>query len=802
MHRLLCLFAIPFLFGVLTHESIAQGFQGGTIHGRVVDADNGSPLADATVALYNGDGGFVTGTATTADGGFEIERMMPGTYSMRISFIGYASRTVEDIQVRPAARVDVGMVELAADDAMLGEVEVAAERDLVEQRIDRTVYNVAAQPVTTGGNVLETLQTLPSIEVDTDGNVALRGNQNVAVHINGRPVPVRGQMLAAMLRQIPAANVERVEVLPNPSARHEPDGMSGIINIVLKEGTNRGLSGGLTVGGGTQPNAEISGNLAYQQGPIDTYVSYGFRHDNWGMEGSSVRRTFLTSGTSVLDQSLEIANENNSHFVNGTFDYTPVRGTTIGFAGSLGMRRGHEDFFTGYVFDADAPNMRETERITDGNTDGLNGDAAINFRREFDGSAHKLSTEARFTRNASERVQDFLDRTLNTPDPANLSRSTVDDGTTNLTYQLDYNRPIADARVESGIKLTRRLLDNDRLFVDLNGGSPTVVPGRTSDFRYEEDVYAAYAQAARAFGRFEAQAGIRGETVSRDIAISATNTSYDQTYSSLYPSAFLMYNVEPGTSAKFSFSRRVNRPNTFFLNPTPQYEDSIMVDRGNPELRPEYTNSFEVALQYKYFVTVTPFYRHTTDVIRRRMLFDPNTGVSTGTFQNLDSQSTYGTDLTLMAQFGGVRGFVSGSAYRSVTEGGSIETGLASDGFVWSLRGNLQARLRPGTNLQVFGFYRAPMEVEDGRISAFGMATLGLSQNLMGESLRLNLRMNDVFKTARFEFDTGNENYHFVGVRQPRMQQVSATLTYTFGQQRQRRPQQPQEQQPDMQVGF
>src|SRR5690606_34652621 len=180
---------------------------------------------------------------------------------VRVSFVGYASWEQDGIAVTAGAPTDLGTIALAEDASLLGEAEVTAERELIEQRTDRTVYNVAAQPVTAGGSALETLQTLPSIEVDTDGNLSLRGGQNVAVHLNGRPVPVRGAQLAAMLRQIPASNVERVEVMPNPSARYEPDGMSGIINIVMKQGTSRGLSGGLTVGGGTAPNAEASGNV-------------------------------------------------------------------------------------------------------------------------------------------------------------------------------------------------------------------------------------------------------------------------------------------------------------------------------------------------------------------------------------------------------------------------------------------------------------------------------------------------------------------------------------------------------------
>ncbi len=786
--------------------AVAQVPQGGALSGTVVDAESGDPLADATVAIYDRTEVFITGTATAADGTFSIERLMPATYHVRVSFIGYESVNLPDVQIGANARVDLETIRLVQDASIIGEVEVAAERELIEQRVDRTVYNVAAQPVTTGGNALETLQTLPSIEVDTEGNLSLRGNQNVAVHINGRPVPVRGAMLAAMLRQIPSSNVERVEVLPNPSARHEPDGMSGIINIVLKQGTNRGLAGGLTVGGGSSPNAEVSGNLAYQQGKIDSYLSYGYRHDNWAMNGTSTRVSNLQSGTSTLDQSMLIDNGFNSHLLSGMLDYTLAQGTTIGFNGTLGIRGGNSSQSIDYLFDPLEPQERRTERLTDGDTDGLNADASLSFQRQFDGDTHELTAEARLTRYSNDQLENFTDQVLGSSSTADLTRSTAEDRTDEYSLTVDYNRTLGGIRWETGTKLSTRHLDNDRIFEEIDGGTSSIVPGRTHAFLYDENIYAVYLQGARAFGKLELQAGVRAEVANRDIQLGGASTeSHTKSYESLYPSAFAMYNVEPGTSAKLSYSRRVNRPNAFILNPNPRYEDTLMVERGNPELRPEYTDALELTLQYKYLVTVTPFFRRTTDVIRRRMLYNPVNGSTTGTFQNLDSHNTYGADFTLMPSFGPVRGVLSASAYRSVTEGGSIETGLASDGFVWSLRGNLQAKLRPGTDLQFFGFYRAPMDVEDGRISAFGMTSLGISQNLMGEQLRLSVRVNDVFSTSRFEFNTGNEQYTFHGLRDPQMQQVYATLTYTFGQRRpQRRPQAPTQgqQQPDVGPGI
>jgi hypothetical protein len=205
--------------------------------------------------------------------------------------------------------------------------------------------------------------------------------------------------------------------------------------------------------------------------------------------------------------------------------------------------------------------------------------------------------------------------------------------------------------------------------------------------------------------------------------------------------------------------------------------------------------AYELALQYRYVVTVTPFYRHTTDVIRRRTVFDPATGASTGTFQNLDSQDSYGADLTVTPRIGPVRGLLSGSVYRSITDGGSVETGLASDGLAYTLRGNLQAEVRPGTTLQAFVFYRGPFETEDGRVSAFGIASLGASHKV-NDRLQLSARFNDALGTAGFSFESGTDEYRLIGVRTPQARHASATLTYTFGQQRPAAPPQaPQPQQ-------
>ncbi len=830
------------------------GGSGGTLTGVIVDGETGETLPSATAAVYAAaDSSFVTGAAADLDGAFRIEALRPGTYQVRVSFLGYTTRRLRGVAVAPGQTLDLGRVELAADAALLDGAEVVGQREFVEQRADRTVYNVADQAVTAGGSALETLATLPAVEVDTDGAISLRGNQNVVVQINGRPVPIRGSQLAALLRQIPANRVQRVEVLPNPSARFDADGMSGIVNIVLVEGTDRGLSGGVTLGGGSQPTGEAGANVAYQAGPWDVYGSYGYRYDGFDAL-SETRRTLAGVGLAISDEGAS-GRDSQSHFgtVSATYDLSASQ--SIQFEGSAGLRSGINTNRIDYLNTPTGGTPFRSFRLTDGDGSGDNLDGALVFRQSFStaaptaagapaapgaggaqrggpggmggggmgfggpggggrgGSAgggargeHELALEARVSRNADDDLSLFTASLLDPAAVPALTRTDTDNTTTELIGQADYARPLAGLRLETGAIAIVRRVGSDLLFEDGVGGAFVTDPSQTNAFTYDEGVYAAYVQGAREFGALAVQAGLRAEAATREFTLSTTppafpgvppvdltDTSFD--YQSLFPSAFATYTFGPGSLVKASYSRRIERPRARRLSPFPSFEDTLSVRVGNPQLRPEYTDAVELTFQALYFFTVSPFYRHTTDVVRDRVFFDPATGVTTQTAQNLDSQDSYGADVTLLGQaFGGrLRGFLSGTAARVVTDGGSEQTGVGVDAMSYSARANLQIKVRQGTDLQLFGFYRAPQETEDGRVSGFGLATLGLSQRIT-PALQLSARVNDIFSTSRFSFESTRGGGSVVGVRDPQIQQVSATLTYSFGAGQPRPQRQPEQQ--------
>ena len=830
------------------------GGSGGTITGTIVDAETGESLPSATVALYAApDSSFATGAAADLDGAFRVEAVRPGTYQVRVTFLGYVTRRLRGVAVAPGQTVDVGRIALAPDAAQLDGAEVVGQRELVEQRADRTVYNVQGQSVTAGGSALETLATLPSVEVDTDGAVSLRGNQNVVVQINGRPVPVRGTQLASLLRQIPANRVARVEVLPNPSARFDADGMSGIVNIVLVEGTDRGLSGGLTFGGGTQPVGEIGGNVAYQAGPWDVYSSYGYRYDGFDAL-SQTTRTLAGVGLSINDRGTS-GRDSQSHFGTLSATYDLSASQSLQFEGSAGLRSGDNTNRIDYTNTPAAGAPFGSFRLTDGDGAGDNLDAALVYRRSFStaaptaagapvavapggpgrggpggggpggggfggggprgggGSAgggargeHELAVEARVSRNADDDLSLFTESLLDPTAAPLLSRTNSDNTTVEFIGQADYARPLAGFRLETGFKGIVRQVGSDLLYEDQAGGAFVTDPSRTNAFTYDEGVYAVYAQGAREYGKLGVQAGLRAEAATREFTLSAAPPAFpgvppvdlDDTsfsYQSLFPSAFATYTFAPGSLVKASYSRRIERPRARRLSPFPTFEDTLSVRVGNPQLRPEYTDAYELTFQALYFLNVSPFYRRTTDVVRDRVFVDAATGVTTQTPQNLDTQDSYGADVTLLGQaFGGrIRGFVSGTAARVVTDGGSEQTGVGVDAMSYSARASLQVKVRQGTDVQLFGFYRAPQETEDGRVSGFGISSLGVSQKI-SNALQLSARVNDLFSTSRFSFTSTRTGATITGVRDPQIQQLSATLTYSFGSGRARATPRPTEQ--------
>jgi ferric enterobactin receptor len=774
----------------------AAQMQGGTIAGRVVDPD-GDPIGSAQVAVWSArDSSLVTGAQVRPDGSFRVEGVRPGRYFLRVSALGFASTATEVVAIAPGAlQADVGTVRMAQGAVMLEGLTVTAEAAPATLQVDRNTYSVRDMPAAEGGNATDVLRNVPAVEVDQDGKVSLRGNENVAVQINGRPSPMRGEQLGAFLQQLPANMLERVEVVPNPSARYEPEGMAGIINIVLRENADLGLSGGVMSGVGTGGRANASGNLGYQSGPLTLFGSYGFRMDERTNEGSSFLERYSQPGgpaVFTLDQRADGQFDMLSHLFNGSADYR--LGARDVVSSTLMLSRGTFDNASDNRYleldgsGAQARNWIGENRIE---ASDLTFDGVLAHKHTVRPRENELSTELRFNRSANENVNRFTERNLlagGAPDGDALRREStgLDAVSTTASLQADYTRTLGGVRVETGYKGTFRGLDNAQDFEAFDAASGEWVPdaARSERFEYDERVHAGYGVLNRGFGRVDAQAGLRVEHTAREFYLASTDEAYPKDYLSFFPSGLAALTLDDRRQVRLSYSRRIQRPNTRLLNPFPFNEDQRNRFVGNPALEPEYTNAMELTYQHSFpagSLQATPFFRRTDNVIRRIRELRGDTTVTT--FLNLDESDSYGADVNASLRMGRVSGFAGVSAFRTVTEAGSAGEGLSSDAFGWSARVNGNFTLTPKLDAQAFVMYRAPMAIEQGRMGSMMFSNVSLRHKVLDDKGSVSLRIQDPLNRMGFSMRTEEPLYFQENERRFGGRAVYLNFSYNFGQQ-------------------
>ncbi len=785
----------------------------GHIAGIVANARTGQPLVAAAVAIRNaGDSALVGGGFTRADGRFRIEGVRPGVYTVRVRVLGYAPVVKRDVRVTPAGMaVDVGQLSLTPVSVELSAVAVTAERSDVAVAPDRTAYDVGDMPSSSGGNAVDVLGNVPSVEVDGDNKLSLRGNENVVVQINGRISPMRAEQLGNYLAQLPSNMVAKVEVVANPSAKNDPEGMAGIINIVLKENTDLGTSGGFTVGGGTTGSVNASTNLGYQRGPLTLFANYGFMKDRRTITGFSDRQGFVTGLAPFLEGELAGANNGLSHSLNATANYTLGERNTLSsnlVVSDRAPTRTNDNLYR----ELDARRVLVSEFLQSKLMTGAERslDYALTFKHAAEQRGDGLSLELRVNRSHDSDKVRLGDQTLATiagavPGVAGFESNLTDERERTGYMQADYTRTLGQhTKIETGYKGTLRTLDNAfDVASSLDGGTSFAANlARSNAFQYDEQVHAVYGVLSRTIGLFDLQAGLRAEQANTRFDLASAARPFANDYRSLYPSAVAAYNLDQSRQLKLSYSKRVTRPVTRQLNPFGFREDALNQFRGNPALLPEYTHALEAGFQQSFskgMLQITPFARHTVNAIRFIRTLD-TAGVFTTTFQNVATSDAYGADVNGSLRLGRVSGFGGLSAYQQVTDGSNLAGDLSNKAFGWSARGNATIKVTPSLDLQGFLMYRAPMKNEQGRVSAMTMTNLALRQKLLGDAASVTLRVMDPFKTMGMGFVTSDDSFYQTSERRFGARGLFLSFNYAFGQQP-RRPEREREHEGGQQGG-
>ena len=763
----------------------------GEVRGKIVDADAKVGVARASVAIRTPQGALVTGAIANADGSFRIQGLRPGNYVLRATFIGYGPKTHE-FAISPAAfQVAVGDIAISKVAVALEGVQVVAEREAVTIEPDRNSYR-AKDVSPAANNATEVLENVPSVQVDGEGKISLRGNENVAVQINGRPAPIRGAQLTAYLKQIPANILDRVEVIPNPSAKYDPEGMAGIINIVLKSNVDLGMSGGFNVSGATADRFNASGNIGYQVGPKTLFTSYGYNSDKRGLTGINDReRLNAIASTVYTEQDIFGDQKNAGHNFTTNFDYKVNTRDVLSNSLQLNIRRNGEDSRTEFAeLNAARGLLDHYNRIRDQDAKAWMADYTLAWKRTIEPRKHELSTELRYNRNTDEDDVLLWRQAINGTSELEREWTNSDNLTQTLNAQLDYTKTLKEGRkLETGYKGTGRWLNREYLVQkDMAGSGQWVESNLSNDFDFNENIQAAYGVLSQGVGKWELQAGLRAEYAMRDFILKKTDENFDKSYASLFPSGVANYKFNDKVSAKVSYSRRIRRPGTQELNPFPQFMDAQNVFIGNANLNPEYTHAIEGGLTKTGSlgsIQLQPFYRYTTDVIRVDINTDDvidGRDVTSVSFRNLATSNSFGADLNgTMRPHKKVSLFGAFNVFRVVTDGGS-ESALASDAVLWG--GRINATFNPTDKLTLQGAYnyRAPQKVEQGRFYANQSAFFSGRYKLMGDKASVSLRVVDPFNTIGFKIRAYNDEIIQLTQRQFGVRGTFLSFNYTWGQ--------------------
>jgi outer membrane receptor protein involved in Fe transport len=788
-------------------ETVQRPTATGVVTGTVLDDSNSEPLMYASVVLHSmRDSSMVTGAITNEKGVFIIEKVPAGRYFVAINYVGYPRKEVNSIVVTPREPLyEMGIIRVEPSTSMLSEVTIEASRQLMEVGLDRRVINVDSELTAAGGTALDLMQNVPSVAVDFDGNVSLRGSSNVTILVDGRPSGLTGLSGSDALQQIPSNMIERIEVITNPSARYSPDGTSGIINIVLKKQREPGYNGMLSLN--TSPGNSYTGslNLNYKTGNVNFFANYSGRFNNMGGAGYNFRTSFL-SDTTFLDQETVFENQMNSQNFGFGADYQFNRFNTLTFSVMYNSWARLSDNLTDYnSLSGDMSLVNFFTRSSGNDMDNQGMNYSLNYRRTYQQRLREWNTDVVFSNRAmnfgEDNVQRFYDISRNPLNTVDLLENTITDGSNRMfSVQTDYIQPLGeDRKLELGARAYMRQMDSDFNFLNYDYDRQDWInnPGLSNRFVYDEQVFAAYGIFSTMFGKYSLQAGLRLEQTYTQADQRTTSQVYKDDYLNLFPTMHLRRSFEKNQSAQISYSRRINRPNNRFLNPFVSYTDPYDLSFGNPQLKPEFINSYE--LGYTRFwqkTTINPslFYRYTDGMITRFRTMD-EAGIAYTTFENLNRATSYGAELILSQQlFPWWRANGTFSYYRQIVEGSGPMMEMQNDSYSWSARLVNNITMGRGWDLQVNGFYRSPVVMLQGEMKEMYSADLGLRKTVLDRKGTVSLRVSDMFNTQAFRMYNYGDNFTIDMERRRNSRMVYVGFTYRINEYNNRRNQRSRQQ--------
>lgn len=766
----------------------AQNPPSGKIKGQILDA-TAKPLEYASITAIHQKDSTISGILSDDKGFFLLEVPKPGKYKVYVKFLGFKTQTIENVMVvPPTMEANLGKIELVSNEVKQDTVVITGDKTLFEVGIDKKVFNVSKTPLAEGGNAVNILQTIPSVTVDTENNIQLRGSENVMILIDGKPSSLSNNGRTLLLEQIPANMIERVEVITNPSAKYDPEGVSGIINIITKKNDNQIWFASVTASIGTNSKYNAGVLFSARKNKFSYGLNYNFQENLHWRDGFMDRNNIFTDTAFYLRQVSWGSNWNRNHSLRLNMDYNLDPNTFIAFNLNGQTRNKHGYDYINYRF------LDENEQLdsyshrynTNENADGYNGDVGLTFRKNFDGVFHNLNFDAQYSYNQSVDPN-YFSQFYWTNQNVSLDSLTLiqfnDERIKNrvAVFQLDYVRPIQKMKWETGAKATLRKVDGELIANLQNSLGEWENDNRYSNHGYlDEKIGAIYAQLSGKNARWGFLTGARAEYTYLNVVQLTLNQQDKNPYFSIFPSLHLSKYFSDNQEIKISYSKRINRPGLESLNPFINFQDPFNLRYGNPKLKPEFTHSVELSYQRpisKLLFTTSAYYRYSVDKMSRFRTVN-NEGIATITFLNLNDAHDYGMEFILKGSpVKWWNGMLSFNGYQTFINGNNVENSLSNSGFSWNTR--FMSTFTPIKNweFQVSYNYNAPVITILGRLIPMHGLDFAAKTEVWNKRLSLSFRISDIFDTRQFgvKIDNSNITQTFVRKRETRIAFFTAT---------------------------
>jgi len=770
-------FLLLLFFNCISIAVFAQP-KGIEIFGKVT-AGNNQPVEFATVMVAdNATGTPIAGTTTDETGTFQVMAKKRDFY-IEITFIGYAAKKITDFTITDK-KVDLGTISLSEDSEMLEEVEVRAERSQTEFKLDKRVFNVGKDLSTTGASALEVLNNVPSVNVNIEGQISLRGSQGVQILINGKPSVIASD---GALGTITADMIQSVEVITNPSAKYEAEGTSGIINIILKKEERKGINGSFSVNTGMPHNHSFGLSLNRRTEKFNLFSQVGVGYRVSPRDTEYINRD-LIANTTVLSTGFEDRNELFYNVILGT-DYHINKHNVITLSGSFAYEIEDQPSETNFVFqDSTGQDIGERKRTEVTEATNPKYQYEFQYKKDFkDNKEHTLLFSALGSLFSKDQSSEFFDTSILGLNSGDEQRTRTDFKEIKTTFKLDYNKPFANGfTIETGLQYVLNEVSNDFEVSDLEDGIWVKDLDFTNIFDYNQNVLGVYATGAYEGNKWGVKFGLRVENTDLETELKTTNESNSQNFNNLFPSVHTSYKVNEKISLQAGYSRRVYRPRLWDLNPFFNPRNRFNIRAGNPDLQPEFTDSYEITSIYllgKLTANLGAYHRYTTETIER--VPDVKDNVTTVRPENVGTRNTTGLELNLKYRVNKKLTFNGDFNYNYFSRNGNFNNIVIDfSNYQWSGKLNAKIKLPADIDFEVTGQYRSSEQTILSVNSANLFADFGIRKKFLKGKGVLSMSVRDVFASRFRESITDQPDFYIYNYA-IRGRFITLGFSYGFG---------------------